>query len=129
MKPLAPLYVSTVDSGNLAGHLLTLRAGLVALGDARIVDPRWFEGLGDTLRTLAEALGAGAPEAVDRLRRDLETAYDSRPANTDIDIWVVVPSMQIQEHHTIHQNFAPGSSHKLLVSYDQTAKKFGYEFN
>ncbi len=28
LKPLAPLYVSTVDSGNLAGHLLTLRQAL-----------------------------------------------------------------------------------------------------
>ena len=27
LKPLPPLYVSTVDSGNLAGHLLTLRPG------------------------------------------------------------------------------------------------------
>jgi cellobiose phosphorylase len=80
LKPLAPLYVSTVDSGNLAGHLMTLRGGLLALADERIVDARWFEGLGDTLRTLAEALGTDAAEALDRLRRDLETAYDSRPA-------------------------------------------------
>ena len=28
LKPLLPLYVSSVDSGNLAGHLLTLAAGL-----------------------------------------------------------------------------------------------------
>ena len=27
LQPLAPRYVSTVDSGNLAGHLITLRAG------------------------------------------------------------------------------------------------------
>ena len=27
LKPLLPTYVSTVDSGNLAGHLLTLRPG------------------------------------------------------------------------------------------------------
>ena len=27
LQPLLPLYISTVDSGNLAGHLLTLRAG------------------------------------------------------------------------------------------------------
>ena len=33
LKPLPPLYVSTVDSGNLAGHLLTLRPGLLALPD------------------------------------------------------------------------------------------------
>ena len=31
LKPLQPLYISTVDSGNLAGHLLTLRPGLLAL--------------------------------------------------------------------------------------------------
>ena len=36
-KPLPPLYVSTVDSGNLAGHLLTLRPGLLALADDRIL--------------------------------------------------------------------------------------------
>ena len=31
LKPLQPLYISTVDSGNLAGHLLTLRPGLLAI--------------------------------------------------------------------------------------------------
>ncbi len=33
LKPLLPIYISTVDSGNLAGHLLTLRPGLLALPD------------------------------------------------------------------------------------------------
>ena len=31
LKPLPPLYVSTVDSGNLAGNLLVLRSGLLEL--------------------------------------------------------------------------------------------------
>ncbi len=31
LKPLLPLYVSTVDSGNMAGHLLVLRSGLLEL--------------------------------------------------------------------------------------------------
>jgi len=31
LQPLPPRYISTVDSGNLAGHLLTLRAGLLAI--------------------------------------------------------------------------------------------------
>jgi cyclic beta-1,2-glucan synthetase len=31
LEPLHPLYVSTVDSGNLAAHLLTLRQGLLSL--------------------------------------------------------------------------------------------------
>jgi cellobiose phosphorylase/uncharacterized membrane protein HdeD (DUF308 family) len=43
LKPLPPLYVSSVDSGNLACHLLTLRPGLLALADAPIVTPRCLE--------------------------------------------------------------------------------------
>ena len=46
--PLAPRYVSSVDSGNLAGHLLTLRPGLAALIDAPILNRRWLEGISDT---------------------------------------------------------------------------------
>ena len=81
LQPLPPLYVSAVDSGNLAGHLMTLRAGLLALADDRIVVAQWFEGLSDTLRTLADAVGgAGAGARSHDCRRDLETAYDSPPA-------------------------------------------------
>ena len=32
LEPLPPLYVSTVDSGNLAGHLLVLRSGSARAG-------------------------------------------------------------------------------------------------
>ena len=39
LQPLPPHYVSTVDSGNLAGHLLTLRQGLLALVDQPLVSP------------------------------------------------------------------------------------------
>ena len=79
LKPLPPLYVSAVDSGNLAGHLMTLRPGLAALADDRIMSLRWFEGLSDTLRALTDAVGGIAPASFVRLQRDLETAYDSRP--------------------------------------------------
>ncbi len=80
LKPLPPHYVSAVDSGNLAGHLLTLRSGLSAVADDRIMERRWFEGMSDTLRTLIDAVGGAAPAPLARLQRELETAYDSRPA-------------------------------------------------
>ena len=32
MQPLVPYYISTVDSGNLASHLLTLAPGLISYG-------------------------------------------------------------------------------------------------
>ncbi len=39
LLPLYPKYVSTVDSGNLAGHVLTLRSGLIELLDQPILSP------------------------------------------------------------------------------------------
>ena len=63
LKPLPPLYISSVDSGNLAGHLLTLRPGLLGLADHKILGTRFFEGLSDTLRIVMDA-AAAAPEGV-----------------------------------------------------------------
>ncbi|MBE0623257.1 MAG: cyclic beta 1-2 glucan synthetase [Burkholderiales bacterium] len=83
LAPLAPLYISSVDSGNLAGHLLTLRPGLLALPDHAIIGPRWFDGLLDTLNALAEAAAQAAPAALlqlEELQKALESACDSRPA-------------------------------------------------
>ena len=77
LKPLLPMYISTVDSGNLAGHLLTLRQGLLALPDNKIVGTRLFDGLNDTLRILVDAAGGAAPAELARIQKDL--ASNSRP--------------------------------------------------
>jgi len=77
LKPLLPMYISTVDSGNLAGHLLTLRQGLLALPDHGIVEARIFDGLRDTLRILVDAAGRAAPVELAQLQKDL--ASDSLP--------------------------------------------------
>jgi cyclic beta-1,2-glucan synthetase len=79
LKPLQPTYISTVDSGNLAGHLLTLRPGLLALPDHKILEARWFNGLGDTLRILVDVAGETAPARVAQLEKDLASASDARP--------------------------------------------------
>lgn len=50
LRPLHPRYISSVDSGNLAGHLLTLRQGLLALKNKKIVHPGVMDALHDTLR-------------------------------------------------------------------------------
>ena len=60
LKPLRPLYISSVDSGNLAGHLLILRAGLLALPDQKIIRPRLFEAISDTLRILEDVTEGAA---------------------------------------------------------------------
>ncbi len=57
LRPLLPLYVSSVDSGNLAGHLLTLGSGLRELVDERILAPQVLAGLRDTAKVLRDVAG------------------------------------------------------------------------
>jgi len=80
LEPLLPLYVSTVDSGNLSGHLLTLRQGLLELPDHDILGERWLEGISDTFQVLEDAAGGPPPPAFARFRKILESALGSRPA-------------------------------------------------
>ena len=54
LEPLRPTYISTVDSGNLAGHLLTLASGLDGLVHQPLVRPKILDGLAETLAILAE---------------------------------------------------------------------------
>jgi cyclic beta-1,2-glucan synthetase len=61
LAPLHPRYISAVDSGNLAGHLLTLAPGLTGLADQPIVSPQTVDGIAITLRVVQEhATDAGA---------------------------------------------------------------------
>ncbi len=69
LEPLCPQYVSSVDSGNLAGSLLTLQAGLTELKDQPVLSSNAFQGLQDTLQILAEHLSELAtPELVKQVK-------------------------------------------------------------
>ncbi len=57
LKPMRPHYISSVDSGNLAGHLLVLSTGLTNTADTSIFTSKIFEGLRDTASLLEEAAG------------------------------------------------------------------------
>ncbi|MHB1192128.1 MAG: GH36-type glycosyl hydrolase domain-containing protein [Longimicrobiales bacterium] len=80
LEPLRPTYISTVDSGNLAGHLLTLRTGLAALPERPILEPRWLEGLRDTLGILEEDPGSVPSSDLARFREELDAASQAPPA-------------------------------------------------
>ena len=87
LKPLLPIYISTVDSGNLAAHLLTLRAALSALVDAPVVPARLWHGIDDTLQVLLQEIAAGAdiaetttPAALAELGRSLSAAMVQPPS-------------------------------------------------
>ncbi|MCY7355129.1 MAG: cyclic beta 1-2 glucan synthetase [Lysobacter sp.] len=84
LQPLPPRYVSSVDSGNLAGHLLTLRQGLLALVDAPLLSPCTFQGLADTVAVLMECLDGDAKDASLHAFRQLLAASVETPPATSI---------------------------------------------
>jgi len=79
LQPLPLLYVSTVDSGNLAGHLLTLRGGLLGLAEAPILQPRLLAGLNDTLGLLAESADETVAGTLAAFRKALDAAMLNPP--------------------------------------------------
>jgi len=92
LQPLIPIYISTVDSGNLAGHLLTLRPGLLTLADRSILDVNTFDGLRDTAAVLSETLANHANRTVQakiagllaQFENGLELARGSLPKLTAV---------------------------------------------
>ncbi|MBF0255016.1 MAG: cyclic beta 1-2 glucan synthetase [Gammaproteobacteria bacterium] len=80
LQPLHPQYVSSVDSGNLLGCLLTLQAGLAELKQQPLLSSAAFAGLRDTLQVWLEqppatppaGLGQGLDQGLDLLRTSLD---------------------------------------------------------
>ncbi len=61
LQPLMPQYVSTVDSGNLAGHLIAGKQSCVELPDRKLFDRCAIDGLADTINALdLEATNLGS---------------------------------------------------------------------
>lgn len=80
---LNPRYVSTVDSGNLAGHLLTLRQGFLGIQHKGIIEPRVIQGLQDTLRVAIHEVSSndnGLRTSLQLLHKSLETQNFQLPA-------------------------------------------------
>ena len=63
LRPLDPKYISSVDSGNMAGHLLVLANGCRDLIQKPSIEPRVFAGIEDAIFLLREALAKIADTA------------------------------------------------------------------
>lgn len=86
LQPLAPRYVSTVDSGNLVAHLLTLHAGLLALADEKFPQARIWNGLEDTSMNLADMLGQDRPAAFLTFQNELDAVMKTS-RNSVYEVW------------------------------------------
>ena len=91
LGPLAPLYVSTVDSGNLLGYLMTITNAVSAMVEqVPALDARFQEGLTDTIdwfeRDGTAVIAGAGRDAARAFRNDLRrlrAALDVTPADTD----------------------------------------------
>lgn len=86
LEPLAPRYVSTVDSGNLAAALITLDGGLAALQDVRLPRRSEISGFVDTLRVVQTAvaklpadLGEWTRPMAERIEATIESLSGTEP--------------------------------------------------
>lgn len=78
LAPLAPKYISTVDSGNLAGHLITLKQGLLSIAEKKISGASFFEGLIDILYIIKEKTSSVNARAL--LDKYVQKLHESYPA-------------------------------------------------
>lgn len=54
LAPLTPRYISTVDSGNLAGHLLAVKQAVTEIANRKLFDRQVMEGLVDSLEMMRD---------------------------------------------------------------------------
>jgi cyclic beta-1,2-glucan synthetase len=85
LGPLDPLYISTVDSGNLAGHLVALAQGCRQLVRRPLLGPQALDGIRDALEPVLDAVArstfGGRTEMVTELQ--MQQALDAMSAALD----------------------------------------------
>lgn len=106
LQPLSPMYISSVDSGNLLGHLMVLRRAIEALPDKPIIQPRALAGLRDTVRCFISALGEMSDTHSPEM--DRRTINDLRQRLTSIESILVRPpatlSAMVQLLQQVYRN-------------------------
>ncbi len=99
LLPMWPQYVSVVDSGNLAGHLITLKQASLDLPDDRLFDARVLNGLQDTVAAITQetsqlALARQRTDAITikQLRGEIQACASLLSVGTPValDGWVTL---------------------------------------
>ncbi len=92
LEPLRPRYISTVDSGNFAGHLLTLKQGVNEIRNHKIIPGRYFEGLLDSIRIMLEESDDNVQVKV--LESEVEDLCRNKPADL-ISLKIAIDKLQV----------------------------------
>ncbi len=105
---MRPLYISTVDSGNLLGYMITVREGLKGYIARNMPQPSMATGLMDTLLLAAEDAGVKIDETFLTILDTLASAE-----NIDINKWIA--SLKFAEEWC--KENLPGKFHKKSWAY------------
>lgn len=107
LSPLNPRYISTVDSGNLAGHLLAVKQSVLEISNRKLFDTKVIEGLADSLEMMREsatqldvANRRTDSVSIKHLNHEIEACLqllENRPSETP-DSWLILLNSLI--HHT-----------------------------
>jgi len=114
---LEPAYVSTVDSGNLAGHLIALRQGCLTLMDQPVYDGRVWRALDTALSLANERLEIHAPghPAGQHLREArMVLAKSQREAASSISLLRVAEPLKRAEAAVAGARLAPEKSEPAI---------------
>lgn len=116
LNVLQPRYISAVDSGNFAGHLLTLRQGLLAIPNQSVIGGKTCKGLEDTLQLLISSLPPAQIElrtALDKLLKQVDTVF--------VDLYAVKHHLEnlLSNFHQVFVNVA----HKETLHYHDDFEK------
>ncbi len=71
LDKLRPLYVSTVDSGNLVGYMIVVREGLREYRTGKLICPALASGLADTMELMLEGDKSGTDKKIKNLLSEL----------------------------------------------------------
>ncbi|MEO8771153.1 MAG: glucoamylase family protein, partial [Ferruginibacter sp.] len=76
LATLNPKYISTVDSGNFVGHVMTLKQALLVIPEKKIIGIHLFEGMIDTLGILIDK--TKEKSLLIKFKEDLENNYAAK---------------------------------------------------
>ncbi len=110
VPPSTPANLTTVFNGPFTDGYIMVRVGADVVAHENI-----FEERGRFIRR--------------RYARPINITKQVTPRNADIQIFVIVESQKINVQHVIRHNFAPGSSQRLVISYNAQSKTFDYQLN
>jgi hypothetical protein len=139
LMPLHPKYVSTVDSGNLVGHLLTLRQGLLSLINEPVFKKKRLRRINNNFGDRQENSGKRPAEEIQKIEALLYAAFNDNnnslsntkkyfdelsvlindlsliPANGELKKWISKLSVQSEKIHDDLFDLAPWITYYLYL--------------